>query len=291
MRLEKIVLQMKMRDGRPKSKRSVDAVNGVKSIERAVLILRHIAGAGAPVGVRECARDLALPRSAVHRVIRTLAALQVLEGSPDGQYTIGPLAHEIGNGFAHGKDVVRAGLHHMETTLKNVTSHLGRLDGQGILILAAREGQGPVRVSVHPGDHYYVHCTALGKALIAFASPLELREVVRSQGLPPKTPHTITTLARLQRELELVRKRGFSVSMEESTLGVASIGAPITAGGQPVAAISISVPVQDVRAKASFLRAATRVITAAQAISRSLKKQHGVSTRETPHARRRLPLP
>lgn len=247
-------------------------MNSVKSIERAVRVLRHIADAGAPVGVRECARQLALPRSAVHRVIQTLAAVEFLEGDPDGRYTIGPLAHEIGNGFTHGKDVVRAGLHHMQTDLKDVTSHLGRLDGYRILILAAREGQGPVRVSVHAGDHYYVHCTALGKALIAFVSSTEIREIVRTQGLPLRTPRTITTLARLQRDLARVRNRGFSVSVEESTLGVASIGAPIYAkSGGPVAAISISIPVQDIRAKSHLVREAKRVMSAAEAVSRSLK--------------------
>jgi DNA-binding IclR family transcriptional regulator len=241
------------------------------SIERAVQVLQHIAEVRRPVGVRECARHLDLPRSAVHRVIRILATLRLLERDSEGGYTIGPLAYAIGRGFVRGNDVIQLGMHQMETALADVTSHLGKLDGQRVLILAAHEGQGPVRVTVHSGEHYYVHCTALGKVLIASLSSRELRQIIQTHGLPRRTPHTITAPRRLEEELKSVREHGFAVVMEENALGVASIGAPIATNGETVAAISISVPLQDVRAKSDLLRSANRVKAAAEAISRSLR--------------------
>lgn len=241
-----------------------------------------------PVGVRECARSLALPRSAVHRVMQTLASLELLEGSPDEGYTIGPLAHRIGNGFAQWKDLVRAGERYMETQLKDVTSHLGRLEGHRIYILAAREGQGPVRVGVHAGDHFYVHCSAIGKALAAFVPPRHLDEIAHVQGLPPRTAHTITTVERLRRDLAQVQRRGFSVCVEESTLGVASIGAPIMgADGKPIAAISISMPVQDIMQKSQLIRAGHRAKTAALSIA-ATSRPLGPRPRRTAPRRRYL---
>lgn len=240
----------------------------VQAVERAVTLLRHISGAGAPVGIRECARALGLPRSAIHRIAYTLAATGMLETDAEGRYRLGPLASGIAGGFAEEHQLLRTALRELETSLKDVTSHVGRLDGSRVLVLAAREGQGPVKVSVHAGDRYYVHCTAIGKALLAALTDTEIAEIIRVQGLPARTPHTITTLPALRRELAAAQKRGFAISMEESTLGVASIGAPIRpGGGVPRIALSVSVAVQEVRTREALNRLAERVLRSAERIA------------------------
>jgi DNA-binding IclR family transcriptional regulator len=160
----------------------------------------------------------------------------------------------------------------METSLNEFTSHLGRLDEGSILILAAREGRGPIRVSVRTGQHYYVHCTALGKVLLSALPVNQVAKIIERQGLAPRTPYTITTLARLRRELALVRRRGFAVVMEENTLGVASIGAPILgADGRPLAAISVSVAAQEVRTRHGLNQLAERVLAVAGRIADTVR--------------------
>jgi DNA-binding IclR family transcriptional regulator len=240
----------------------------VQAVERTVMLLRYVANASGPVGIRECSRALGVPRSALHRIAHTLAATGMLQSDTDGRYRLGPLARGIAGGFAEDHRLLGAAMREMETDLKDVTSHIGRIDGGRVLVLAAREGQGPVKVSVHAGDRFYVHCTAIGKALLASLDDAEIADIVRAQGLPPRTPHTITTPAAFRRELVQVRKRGFAVTMEESTLGVASIGAPIRVGGAvPTMALSVSVAVQDVRTREALNRMAQRVLLAAERIA------------------------
>ncbi len=240
----------------------------VRAVERAVTLLRHISSVGTPVGIRECARALGLPRSALHRIAQTLVLTGMLTSDAEGRYGLGPLARGIANGFAEESQLLRAALREMETTLHDVTSHVGCLDGGRLLILAAREGHGPVKVSVHTGDRFYVHCTAIGKALLSMLSTPEVAEIIRAQGLPPRTPRTITTLSTLHRELATTKERGFAVSMEESTLGVASVGAPIRGGGgTPRIALSVSVPVQDVRTREALHRLAERVLGSVERIA------------------------
>jgi DNA-binding IclR family transcriptional regulator len=240
----------------------------VQAVERSVMLLRYVSSAGGPVGIRECSRTLGVPRSALHRIAHTLAVTGMLQTDADGRYRLGPLARGIAGGFAEDHQLLRAALREMETELKDVTSHVGRVDGGRVLVLAAREGQGPVKVSVHAGDRFYVHCTAIGKALLASLDDTEVADIVRAHGLPPRTPHTITTPAAFRRELVQVQRRGFSVTMEESTLGVASVGVPIRAGGAvPKMALSVSVAVQDVRTREALNRLAQRVLLSAERIA------------------------
>lgn len=261
----------------------------VQTVKRAVDLLRHISTAGAPVGVRECARALGLPRSAVQRIARTLADAGMLASDPEGRYRIGPLVRSIADGFAEDHGLVRAALREMEANLRDVTTHFGRLDQGRVLVLAAREGQGPIKVSVHPGDRYYVHCTAIGKALMAALPAAEVAEMAAAHGLPARTPRTLTTLAALSRDLATVRRRGFSVSMEESTLGVASIGAPIRNGsGAPRTALSVSVPVQDIRTREALDRLAERVLISAGRIAASAPEP---AERPTADSATREPVP
>ncbi|MHB8731496.1 MAG: IclR family transcriptional regulator [bacterium] len=237
-------------------------------MERSVMLLRYVSSAGEPVGIRECSRTLGVPRSALHRIAHTLAATGMLQTDANGRYRLGPLARGIAGGFAEDHQLLRAAIREMETELKDVTSHAGRVDGGRVLVLAAREGQGPVKVSVHAGDRFYVHCTAIGKALLASLDDADVADIVRAHGLPPRTPHTITTLAAFRRELAQVQKRGFAVTMEESTLGVASIGVPIRAGGPvPRMALSVSVAVQDVRTREALNRLAQRVLLSVERIA------------------------
>jgi DNA-binding IclR family transcriptional regulator len=84
------------------------------------------------------------------------------------------------------------------------------------------------------------YCTGVGKALLAFAPPERLAEVVAA-GLVRRTPRTIIAPGLLEQELTRIRERGVAEEHEESTVGVACVAAPVLAqGGDAVAAISIT---------------------------------------------------
>jgi IclR family acetate operon transcriptional repressor len=94
----------------------------------------------------------------------------------------------------------------------------------------------------HIGALNPMHCTALGKAILAHYPPDRVEEII-AKGLPRRTSHTLTTPERLRDELERVRIQGLATDDQENELGVRCTGAPIfDYTGKVIGAISVSGP-------------------------------------------------
>ena len=87
-----------------------------------------------------------------------------------------------------------------------------------------------------------MHCTALGKAVLAFLPPQRVRTILVRQGMARHTPRTIMAVSAMERELSRVRRQGYAVDDVEFEDGVRCVGAPIfDHRGTPIAAISVGV--------------------------------------------------
>ncbi|MFC4439973.1 MULTISPECIES: IclR family transcriptional regulator [Natrialbaceae] len=114
-------------------------------------------------------------------------------------------------------------------------------------------GDSPLRTSARVGQRRYLHQLAVGKAILAYLDPDELRAIVERQGLVEMTEHTITDEDELLEELEATRERGYAFNIEESIEGLNAVGAPIRdEDGAPIGGISISGPAN--RVKDEYLR-------------------------------------
>lgn len=86
-----------------------------------------------------------------------------------------------------------------------------------------------------------LHCTAMGKVFLAHLSPTARASALDSLDLKPFTPHTITALPALYRELEAIPRQGFGVDNEEYALGVRCLAAPIyNHQDQVIAGVSVT---------------------------------------------------
>ncbi|WP_227378815.1 IclR family transcriptional regulator [Haladaptatus halobius] len=93
------------------------------------------------------------------------------------------------------------------------------------------------------GDHFYLHLTATGKAMLAEFSEERVTEIINRWGLPALTDDTITDEDILHEELETIRERGYSINQGEHFPGVCAIGtAIISEPDGAIGAISISGP-------------------------------------------------
>ena len=100
-----------------------------------------------------------------------------------------------------------------------------------------------MRVVYLVGGRAPLHLTSLGKLFLAADTPQQLRDYARRTGLPGKTPHSLTTLAALERELDKVRRHGIAYDDEEAEAGLKCVAAPIHDDeGRVVAALSVSAP-------------------------------------------------
>lgn len=126
------------------------------------------------------------------------------------------------------------------------------------MISAIVKGTQPVQVqSLYVGYRGNAHAMALGKVLLAYLPPHNLRQYLATQTLLACTPATITDAAQLQAQLYTVRHAGYAVDIEELAVELCCIAAPIIDSmGQIQAAMALSVP------RSRYDRAADRFITA-----------------------------
>jgi DNA-binding IclR family transcriptional regulator len=73
----------------------------------------------------------------------------------------------------------------------------------------------------------YLHCTATGKAILAFLPRERVEAILDQHGLPRQTANTITDRADLLDELDTVRERGYAYNDEEEIEGLRAVGAPV----------------------------------------------------------------
>ncbi len=125
------------------------------------------------------------------------------------------------------------------------TAHYAVLSGTDVVYRAkADPPSGAVRLTSVVGGRNPAHCTAVGKLLLSESveTRQQLGELLGPGPLPRRTPHTITDIGALWRELETIRERGYAVDAEENEEGINCIAIPfgLDAGLPQPGAVSIS---------------------------------------------------
>jgi DNA-binding IclR family transcriptional regulator len=238
---------------------------------KSVAILRAFGPEDAGLSLAELCRRTSLSRSTVHRLTGQLTALRLLDRTGD-HYRLGLLVFELGMLASLERDLLAVAgpfLQELRAALGE-TVHLGVRDGTDVLYVAKFAGRRQVSAPSRPGGRLALHCTAVGKALLAHAGAGVL-EAVCANGLEPRTPRSITAPGLLARQLEQVRATGVAFEHEESRTGLVCVASPILAeDGEVVAAVSVAGPVHRFRpnAHADQVRATARAIAAALAAAR-----------------------
>lgn len=131
-----------------------------------------------------------------------------------------------------------------------LTAHLGVLEGMNAMLIEKIEPPRIVRLATWVGKQMDVHCTALGKALIAYLHEEALDALIRKRGLPRHNENTITSVGKLKADLAEVRRLGYSVDEEEDEVGFCCVGTPVLEeSGLAIASISIAGPTTRVTAE------------------------------------------
>ncbi len=115
-------------------------------------------------------------------------------------------------------------------------------NGEAVYLVQV-EYQQMVRAIARPGSRVSLHCSAIGKALLAAMLSERAGAIIDQRGMPMLTPHTLTSWAALQADLERCRKRGYALDDQEHSLGLRCIASVIcNEDGEAVGAISVSGP-------------------------------------------------
>lgn len=192
----------------------------------------------------EVSDHLHVSKSTAHRYLTTLEDLDVLRRDDSDSFSLGPKLIELTGAFLSRQDLRNESQASLEVLAGQTeeTVHLAIPSGDEVVYIAKVDSPHSVRMASHIGALNPMHCTALGKAILAHLPPDRVEEII-AKGLPKRTSHTLTTPESLREELARVRSQGLATDDQENELGVRCTGAPIfDYTAKVVGAISVSGP-------------------------------------------------
>lgn len=244
---------------------------GTQAISRTLAVLTLFRENDGDLGISDISRQLSLSVSTVHRIVRALVDDDYLsQDVGSDRYTLGRSAVLLGHAANR-----RLGLDRAKTVIERLRDesgesvNLGVRDGAEMVVVVSVESRQGLRISQSPGSRLPVHATAMGKATLSHGTR-SIEDQVAGLDMPLQrlTKNTITTATALRKELNLIRRRGYSIDDQEAIEGVRCIAVPIISPeGDLLAAMAVQGPtvrMTDAQLKRAvpLLRAAAHEIAA-----------------------------
>lgn len=246
----------------------------VQSLERALLLLDHVAGAS-PEGasVVRLAQECGLHRATAWRLLATMEAHGYVERDP--------VANRYRVGFALARISTSAGVDGLVRRARPELERVSQETGETAdLAVAGRHGVTYVDEVAPPavltanwlGRHVPLHATSSGKAFLAWLPPVEVDALVGA-ALTGYTDTTITDPELLRQELVLTRERGYGVCRGEYETQLYGVSAPVldAHSGRAFALVSIWGPRDRVPAE-RFAELGRRAARAADVVARAVQR-------------------
>ncbi|ASA96086.1 IclR family transcriptional regulator [Anoxybacillus flavithermus] len=218
----------------------------VKSVSRALQIVDMVSNYRHGVGVTEIAKQIGIHKSSVYRLLSTLVEHGYIEQDEETErYKLGYKFLEMSSKLLESIDLRKEAKPYLRELeqMTNEVVHLVVYDQGEVIYIEKLDGNETLRMHSKVGKRAPMHCTAVGKAILAHLPKHVVMDVLERKGLPPHTDYTITEREVLFHELECVRKRGYALDLEENEYGIRCIAVPIfDHTKQVVAAVSVSGP-------------------------------------------------
>lgn len=247
----------------------------VPALQRGLAILELLSDSPKGLTLPQVARKLKIPKSTAHCLLVTLERTGYLtRPAVLNRYRLGfKLLGLAGAALFHVELRTKARPHMRELAERTaLTVHMAVLEKSEAVIIEKVEAPQTRRLATWPGKRMDVHCTALGKVLLAGVDDETLRKIVREHGLPRHNENTIASLRRLREEMDTVRERGFAMEDEEDEIGCRCLGAGIRdETGRIVAAVSLSGTINEVHS-GNAAQLSALLLTTVSRISEDLKQ-------------------
>ena len=221
----------------------------IQVIERMMKLLDALAAHSDPVSLKELSLSTSLHPSTAHRILNDMVVGRFVDrGDQAGTYRLGMRLLELGNLVKARLSVREAALEPMRELHRKTgqTVNLSVRQADEIVYVeraySERSGMQVVRAI---GGRAPLHLTSSGKLFLAHDDPRLVRNYATRTGLAGHTRNSITDLPKLERELSMVRARGFARDNEELEPGVRCIAAGVRDdSGRLVAGLSVSAPAE-----------------------------------------------
>jgi IclR family acetate operon transcriptional repressor len=233
-------------DFRVASKESLRASGQVQSLSRALKLLNALSHHAQGLSLSEVAHHVGLPNSTAHRLLTTLQNERFVRFEADrSAWLIGVQAFRVGSAFVRSRDLVTIARPYMRRLMEQSgeTVNLAIADRNEVIYLAQVETQKMMRAIAGPGGRASVHCSGVGKALLAFSAADTVDKTLAQVQFHRETTSTLVSVAELRRDLARIAERGYAIDNEENAIGLRCVAAVIfDEHGGPLAALSVSGP-------------------------------------------------
>lgn len=216
----------------------------VQSLARGLSVILAFDHDHPSLTLSEVAQRTGLARAVARRLLLTLESLGYVR-SNGRQYELTGLVLELGYAYLSTQPLAQLATPYLEELAKKTgeSSSITVLDEGDILHIARVHRRRIMRVSIHIGTRFPAFCTAMGRVMLADLSAQQLDEFFDKYEIRKLTPHTMTSIPALRKELAKVREQGWCLVDQELELGLRSVAVPIRDDADRVVA-AINVPLQ-----------------------------------------------
>jgi len=246
----------------------------VPSLERVLLMLEVLAHTPHGLTLMELVHELKIPKAGAFRIIITLLHHNyVQKNDTTGKITLSRKILALGNSAICQYNMIEEALPFMRSLRDNTgeTVQLNTHIGCEGVVLEQVPSIHEIRIVVDPGTRFGLHCSASGKAILAFLPEKEREQILADMTFPRFSPATITNRNEFRKELAWVRKTGYGTDRAEGiVVGLHCVSAPIFDQNMyPVGAFTVTAPAARMPVK-SFSKVAASVMKHSEELSSKL---------------------
>lgn len=220
----------------------------IQSVLRAAKIIDIVAKYDDGISLKDISKELGLGSSTVFYLINTLVETDFIKHTANNKYKLGPKNLQLGNNYLNNLSIYKISAPILEDLLEKINEniYLFMLENQNFIQILKMESSHSVKPTKLSNDKSNAHATAIGKIFLSSFTEEECEQFIKEYNhLQKYTKNTINSLDRLKKELDTIKKNGYSLDMEESEIGINCIAVPIYNHICKIkASVGVSIPTQ-----------------------------------------------
>jgi len=221
-----------------------------------------------PGTITEIAQRIDVHKSTALRLLRQLEERKFVRRDENGVFHGGSQLISLGQSVLETYDIRTAAHEELEnlSRITRQTVHLAVLEGSRVIYIAKHEPDTPIRMYSQIGGSAPLHCTGVGKAVLAWSNQSTVEQLRDTIEFTVHTAQTLTNWQDLIADLAVARRRGYAIDDREHEDFIHCISSPIrsatgeTIGSASVTAVTIT-PIEELKSFAPELLQATQTIS------------------------------
>ena len=219
----------------------------IPNLSRGLKVIEYLATHPEGLNMGEMAEGLNIAKSGIYRIVATLVKEGYIRKEDDStKHKLTRKLLILGQNVVCQYNITEISLPVMRELREETgeTVQLNTMTGLQGVVLEHIPSPKAIRIVVAPGTLFDLHCTAPGKAIMAFLPEAERENLLPQLKLTKHSPTTITDLDDLRSELVSIVQTGYALDRAEGVVaGLHCASAPILdEGGSPVAALTVTAP-------------------------------------------------